>query len=465
MAKPAISILGMGYVGLATALCFSGAGYKVKGVDVDEEKVRAIAAGKSPIHEAKIDSLLASSLARGRFSISSDVEEAISKTAITFITVGTPSEPDGDIDLRFVRSAASSVGASLAGKRDYHLVVVKSTVVPTTTALTVKPLIEAASDKKAYVDFGLCFNPEFLREGTAVEDTLNPDALIIGSEDKLSSKKLLQLYKQFYHGKLPFTLITSTSNAEFVKYSVNAFRATQLSFLNSLANLCERTPGADVSEVTKGLSAATKIDNRYLKSGLGFGGSCLPKDLRALIATFRKTGMEPELLVSALSVNEIQHKKAIELARDVLGEIEGRKISILGLSFKAGTDDIRESVAISLAKSLISYGALVCVYDPKAMINAQRILHSSVEYSRSAVESLEGADCCIIATGWEEFKRISPIEFRQRMHNPLIIDGCRLFDSERFQPDTGVALYQLGRNQDRPKPQTPLKVLSVKNYS
>jgi len=461
--KPAISVVGLGYVGLATALCFADAGYEVLGVDIDPEKIRMIASGRSPIHEVGIESLLSGSLKDGHFSVSSDVKDAITRTDITFVTVGTPSQPDGDIDLSFISSAAAEIGTALGAKKEYHLVVVKSTVVPTSTTFSILPILETSSGKKVPVDFGLCFSPEFLREGTAIEDTMNPDALIIGSEDDRSSGVLSRLYEAFYRGKLPYTLVTSTSNAEFVKYSVNAFRATQLSFLNSLANLCEKIPGADVGEVTKGLRAVTKIDERYLKSGLGFGGSCLPKDLRALISTFQKTGLNPELLTATLVVNNAQPRRAIEVSREFLGEIRDKQFALLGLSFKPGTDDIRESVAISLAVALVSSGARVRVYDPRAMSNARHVLGNSVEYAQTAISCLQHADCCILATGWDEFKKITPSGFKQLMRNPLIIDGCRLFDAPVFETTREVSFYQLGKNHNDAR-QPEFQVVPAKNY-
>ena len=441
---PAISIVGMGYVGLATAVCFANAGYPVLGVDIDSAKVKTISSGTSPIHENAIESLLKRSLRSKNFSISTDLEKAIAASKITFVTVGTPSRTNGDIDLKYVEGAIHSIAKSIGAKKDYHLVVVKSTIVPGTTSETILPLMKRVSGKAFPRDFGLCFNPELLREGSAVEDTLHPDALIIGSQDERSSKFLLSLYKGFYGKNLPCTLITSPSNAEFVKYAVNSFRATQITFLNSIANLCESIPGTEISEIVRGVSTITKMDPRYQKAGFGFGGSCWPKDLRALIATFDKNGIPADLLKSVLLVNENQAKRAIEIARGSLGNLTGRRISLLGLAFKAGTDDVRESVGIRISRLLISAGAIVSVYDPQAMENGRRELGDVVEYSPSARACIRNTDCCIIATEWEEFRKILPSEFRHLMRNPLIIEGRRSLDYERFEKDK-VPLIQLGR--------------------
>lgn len=434
----------MGYVGLATSVCLANAGYRVIGVDIDSGKIQRISSGNSPIHETGVEDLLVKSLMSGCFSASTNIGAAVNDSDITFVCVGTPSNSDGSINLEYIQAAVTEIARAIKEKTDYHLVVIKSTVVPGTTSLRLLPLIENISEKSFGLDFGFCFNPEFLREGSAVSDTLNPDAIVIGSDDERSSAILLELYRGFYGGRLPFILVTSPANAEFVKYSVNSFRAMQLSFLNSLATLCENVPGTDIAEVTKGLSAIAKIDQRYLRSGLGFGGSCFPKDLRALIAAFLEKGMEPALMKSILLVNENLPNHVLEIVRNRLGDLEGKVISILGLTFKAGTDDVRESVGVKIAGQLISAGASVRVYDPKGMENARRILGDKVEYSRSSSSCLESSECCIIATEWDEFKSISPSEFRRLMRIPLVIDGRRVLSYNIFEAGE-VSLIQLGR--------------------
>ena len=411
------------------------------------EKCRTIQAGKSPIHEHGIDAALETCLRKGLFFCDSNLEEAVKNTDITFLTVGTPSRQDGSIDLRHIESAASDVGKAIREKNSYHLVVVKSTVVPGTTSGLVKRALENSSHKNCPSGFGLCVNPEFLREGTAVEDTMNADALIIGAEDKRSSETLLQLYRSFYP-KLPPTLVMGTANAEFVKYSVNTFRATQLSFLNSLANLCEQIPSADIIEVTKGLSAITKIDPRYLKAGIGYGGSCLPKDLRALRATFCGYGISPLILEAAEETNQRQPLRIIQIIERLTGRsVREKKVAILGLAFKAGTDDVRESVAIALADALVLAGARVDVYDPRAMKNAAKILLHKVTYSDSALACITDADACVVSTEWDEFGKIPAFEFRKRMKHPIVVDGRRIFDATSFESE-GVVIYQIGRSRE-----------------
>ena len=446
--KPSVSIVGMGYVGLATAVCLASFGFRVYGVEIDEKKRAAIQGGSSPIHEQGIDEALRNCIQNGTFSCTSDTRKAVGDSDVTFVTVGTPSRPDGRTDLKYIEAAVSEIGKAIREKNGYHLVVVKSTVVPGTTMGRIKQVLESSSGKRHPQDFGLCVNPEFLREGTAIEDTLRPDALIIGAEDEKSSDSLLGLYESLY-GKesLPHTLVTQTPNAEFVKYSVNTFRAVQLSFLNLLANLCEKIPSADVAEVVSGLSAVTKIDQRYLQAGFGYGGSCLPKDLRALTTLFQDNGIEPTLLVSAAGVNQLQPLRAIELAKRFLGRLDGARIAVLGLAFKANTDDVRESVAISMVSEFVARGALVRVYDPRGMENAKRVLRDSVTYAESAVSCLEGAECCVIATEWKEFNQIPVSAFKEMMRTPIIIDGKRILDTTTFERE-GVLVYELGRHSD-----------------
>lgn len=439
-----ISIVGLGYVGLATAVCFADEGYRVRGVDIDERKCNLIQNGISPIHEEGIDASLKRCIDEGNFSCNTDILNSVQDSDITFLTVGTPSRANGEIDLKYIESAAKEIGKALREKNSRHLVVVKSTVIPGTTGGLVRKTLEESSGKSFPSDFGLCFNPEFLREGSAIFDTMNPDALIVGTEDPRSGEQLLDLYREFYgKTRLPYVLVTGMPNAEFVKYSVNTFRATQLSFLNSLANLCEKIPSADIVEVTKGLSAVTKMDKRYLRAGLGYGGSCLPKDLRALTALFQKHDVDASLLLTAADVNQRQPQRAVEIAQRLLVSLERKRVAVLGITFKAGTDDIRESVAIRIVNALVNSGARVVVYDPKGMENAREVLRESVTYSDSVASCLKETECCVIATEWDEFRNIPPQIFRNEMRSPVIIDSKRILDVDSFYEE-GVLVYEVG---------------------
>lgn len=285
-------------------------------------------------------------------------------------------------------------------------------------------------------------NPEFLREGSAVADTFHPDAIVIGALHERTRAALISLYRAFYE-KMPPVVSTSPANAELIKYASNTFRATQLSFLNTLANLCSGMGGADVDDVARGLSTVLKVDSRYLKAGLGFGGSCLPKDLRAIIAFCGRAGSDPALFQAVLSVNDAQPAVVARMTRDLVGLLAKKRLAVLGLAFKPGTDDVRESAAIGLVERLLGEGARVTVYDPKATANARRILGDRVMYAQSARECIEDADCCIVATGWPEFARILPEEFKKLMRQPAVVDGRRVLDAEALAAK-GVKCLTLG---------------------
>jgi len=437
-----VSIVGLGYVGLSTGVCLASRGIQVYGIDVDQAKLRSIREGRVPFEEEGLEALLKSSIKKGLFLPGSDYREAIQNSEISFLTVGTPSKADGSIDLGYLRSACSRVGRELGRKQDFHHVVVKSTAVPGTTQTVVREDLESASRKKCGRDFGLASNPEFLREGSAVKDTMRPDAIVIGAIDKRTESALLSLYKGFYK-VMPPVVSTSPANAELIKYGVNTFRATQLSFLNTFANLCSGIEGANVDEVAQGFTAITKADPRYLKAGLGFGGSCLPKDLRALVAYCRQAGVNPDLLEAALNVNEVQPTVAIQMAAKLIGGLAEKKVAVLGLAFKPKTDDVRESVAIRLVEGLLREGAKVAVYDPKAMGNARSVLEQRVTYAGSAQECLKDADCCIVATGWPDFARMGASEFKRLMRNPAVIDGRRTLDAAELRAQ-GVRCVTIG---------------------
>ena len=442
MKSARVSIIGLGYVGLSTGVCLSSRGIRVYGVDVDEVRLSSLRKGRAPFQEDGLGRLLASSVKKGTFRPAGDYDEAIANSEITFLAVGTPSMPDGSVDLGYLKSASEGVGKALAKKRGFHNVVVKSTAVPGTTQGPVRRWLEESSQKKCGEGFGLAANPEFLREGSAVADTFSPDAIVIGALTKRTGVALVSLFKTFYK-KLPRVVLTSPANAELIKYAVNTFRATQLSFLNTLANVCSGIGGADIDEVADGFTAIAKADPRYLKAGLGFGGSCLPKDLRAIIAYCRQTGANPAVFEAALRFNEAQPTVAVQMTRELIGQLDKKKVAVLGLAFKANTDDVRESVAIRLVERLLSDGARVAVYDPKAMENAKRVLGDRVSYVDSARECIKDADCCVVATGWPEFARIRPLEFKQLMRNPAVMDGRRVLDARALRA-AGVKCLTLG---------------------
>ncbi len=410
-----ISIAGTGYVGLVTGVTFASLGHNVTLVDVIKEKVELVNRGISPIYEKGMDELLEKLVREGRIRATTGIRDAIMETDITFIAVGTPSREDGSIDLSYIRSVSEEIGAVLGKKESFHLVVVKSTVVPGTTENFVLPLIERKSGKKAGKEFGIAMNPEFLREGVALEDSLHPDRIVLGIMDRKSEEILRELYSKI---DAP-VLITSPTTAEMIKYASNAFLATKISFANEIANICDEM-GIDVYDVMKGVGMDHRISPHFLNAGAGFGGSCFPKDVKALIFASRERGYEPELLEEVLRINERQSLRMIEIAEKKLGELRGKKVAVLGLSFKPDTDDIRESRAIPLVRALLTRRAHVIGYDPKATENFRQ-LFPNIEYAESAEDALKKADICMIQGDWEEFKNLD----YDSLGLELIVDGRR----------------------------------------
>jgi len=428
----AVSFLGLGYVGLTSAVCFAHRGFRVIGVDADPEKIELINSGKPPFYEPNVEGLLREALGSGMLSCTGNHFEAVEGSDVTFITVGTPSNPDGSINLEQVKSASAQVGEALGRKGGYHLLVVRSTVTPGTTENVVKPTVEKFSGRRCGEEWGLCFNPEFLREGNAVEDTFKPDRMVIGEVDKRSGDALEELYRSFYGNGMPPTIRTTPVNAELIKYANNAFLAMKVSFINMIANLCQRLPGADVKVVAEGLGFDKRIGPLFLKAGVGWGGSCWPKDLKALLNFSLKNGVELPLVEATLKVNETQPYRIVELAKELVGGLEGRKVSVLGLAFKPNTDDMRHAVSIKVVDRLLEEGAKVTVYDPKAVENARRVFGERVEYAGSVEECLRGSECALIVTEWDEFKKISPEDFIRLMKVPAVSDGRRIYDPEAY---------------------------------
>lgn len=320
MTKPKISVIGVGYVGLCTAVGFASKGYQVVASDVDAEKIRKICAGIPPFYEPGLSELLKETIENGNLQCSvNETQKAVLGTDITYIAVGTPSNEDGSINLKYVESAARDIGKALRQKSQYHIVVVKSTVIPGTTQNLVKSTLELESQKACGVDFGLCMNPEFLRQGSAFKDTFNADRIVIGSYDQKSGDALEALYKEFYAESLPPVIRTTLSTAELIKYASNSMLATKISFINTIANICEKVPGADVKVVARAMGLDKRIGPLFLDAGLGYGGSCFPKDVKALIACSKAFGYTPELLESVENVNQVQPLKAVQFCRERLG--------------------------------------------------------------------------------------------------------------------------------------------------
>lgn len=409
-----ISIIGIGYVGLVTGACFAKLRNNVICVDIDYKKIGNINKGISPIYEEGLEELLVEN--RSRIKATNDYSYAIQNSDITFICVGTPSREDGDIDLRFVEESAKEIGKQLKEKNNWHLVVVKSTVLPGTTREIVLPLLEKYSGKKAGIDFGVAMNPEFLREGIAVKDFLNPDRIVIGFYDEKSRDVLKKLYEEF---SCPI-IETTLSAAEMIKYASNAFLATKISFINEIGNMCKKI-GIDTYEVADGIGLDKRIGRAFLDSGIGWGGSCFPKDLNALIAWSKSIEEENRIISSVVDVNKKQPLKIIELLKKHIPSLKGKTVGILGLAFKPNTDDIRESRAIPVVRRLLKEKAIVKAYDPKAMDNFRKIF-PDIEYCSTAEEVLE-SDSILILTKWEDFRKLD-------YSGKIVIDGRRLIEAK-----------------------------------
>ncbi len=418
-----ISIIGSGYVGLVTGACFAKLGNEVVCVDIDEGKVRKINNRTAPFYEKGLDDLLKEVNLRA----TTDIEEAIRSTDVTFICVGTPQGLMGEADLRHVDQACRDIGSVLKEKDNFHLVVVKSTVPPGTTEHRVRHILEEASKKKAYKDFGLAMNPEFLREGNAIEDFMNPDRIVIGVKDDKSKGILLELYKDFTCPKL----IVSPTTAEMIKYASNAFLAIKISFINEIGNLCKAL-GIDVYEVAKGIGLDKRIGRHFLRAGIGFGGSCFPKDVKALINKARELFYHPIILNAALEVNETQPYKLVDLLEKKAGNLRGKDVTVLGLAFKPNTDDVREAPSIKIVNALLNKGAKVHVYDPKAMENFKRLFGDRIDYCSSAKEAVSKSKYVLIVTEWNEFK------------DKELYKGKYVFDGRRIEEAKELAEYYEG---------------------
>ena len=446
MKKPNISVIGAGYVGLCTAVGFASKGCNVISSDNDHEKVMKINEGVPPFHEPGLQERLNQGIKNGTFKcLFNRTKTAVLQTDLTFITVGTPSKADGSIDLKFIEAASHEIGKAIRKKQSYHVAIIKSTVIPGTTQDIVKPILEKESRKECGKEFGLCMNPEFLRQGSAFQDTLNADRVVIGSHDKKAGDAVEDLYKEFYGKNKPPIIRTSLSTAELIKYASNSLLATKISFINMIANICEKIPGADVKTVAAAMGLDKRIGPLFLDAGLGYGGSCFPKDVKALIACSEALGYHPELLESVEKVNKTQPLKAVQFCRDQLGNLEGKNIAILGLAFKPDTDDMREARVIPIVNRLLKEGANITAYDPVAISVAKTIFKNKIKYANSALECLKDADCCILVTEWEEFKKLTPENFKAKMKQPTLIDGRRIYDPELFKNKMKFAAIGLGK--------------------
>jgi len=425
--KMKICVLGSGYVGIVTGVCFAEKGHEVYCVDIDTKKVNLINKGVSPIFEPGLDKLLKNNIKKGALKafLAKDFYSKKIQTDISFVCVPTPSNKDGSINLKFIKKASKDLGLYLKSLKKYHVVTIKSTAVPGTTEDIIRPILEKYSSKKAGKDFGLCMNPEFLREGSAIEDFLSTDKIVIGLIDKKSGELLEKIYSR-WNEKIP-RIKTNLRTAEMIKYAQNAFLATKISFINEIANICQKS-GVDANEVAYTIGLDPRINSKFLRFGVGYGGSCFPKDVKALIAASEKYGHNPKLLKSVEFVNKKQPLEALKMADN----LSGKTVSILGLAFKPDTDDIREAPSIKIIRELKKQGAKIRAYDPEATENMKK-LFSDITYTDSPLECLKDSDICFILTEWKEIKELEPKDFFKIMKTPIIIDGRRVFDPEKMK--------------------------------
>lgn len=443
-----VSVIGTGYVGLVSGACLADVGHDVICVDIDPQKVDMINNGISPIYEKGLDDTLQKNIGK-RLRATTDFAPAIMETELSLIAVGTPFKDDA-IDLSFVEAVSRQIGDTLAQKEGYHVVVVKSTVVPGTTEDVVLPILEKASGKTAGVDFGVGMNPEFLREGEAVSDFQNPDRIVLGGIDERSLDALEALYAPYQGVDV---IRTRPKTAEMIKYTANSLLATMISFSNEIANLCTAVGGIDVVEVMKGVHLDKRLspieaDGRrikpvfttYLEAGCGYGGSCFPKDVDALIAHGQKLGNPMALLDAVVQINRRQPHRIPAMLDKHLSTLNGKQVTVLGLAFKPGTDDMRESPAIPVVRALIERGAAVKAYDPVASDEARKIFgRDGIQYCDTIENAVQSSDAVVLMTRWEEFEKLPKI-IEGLEKQPVVIDGRRMLDKNQLARYDGIGL-------------------------
>jgi UDPglucose 6-dehydrogenase len=430
-----IAVVGTGYVGLVTGTCFAETGNQVTCVDINQEKVQQMQAGKIPIYEPGLDDLFQRNTQEGRLHFTTSLKEGIEGAKVIFLALPTPPGADGSADLKYILQVADDLGPILS---DYTVIIDKSTV-PVGTSDKVR----AAIAKNATVDFDVVSNPEFLREGVAVEDFMKPDRVVIGTQSDRAKDLMSRLYAPLVRQGNPIIFMDERS-AELTKYAANAFLATKITFMNEIANLCELV-GANVDEVRKGIGTDSRIGKRFLFAGIGYGGSCFPKDVQALAKTSAENDYEFKILDSVMQVNESQKTKLIpHLAKHFKGDLAGKKIAMWGLAFKPYTDDIREAPALYNIDALLELGASVSAYDPEAMGHVKQLMGDKITFTKNPYEALEGADALLIVTEWPQFRTPDFDRMDSLLKNKVIFDGRNLYELNQMQ-ELGYTYFSIGR--------------------
>ena len=433
-----IAVIGLGFVGLTLSSVLASKGITTIGIDSDRKKCSKIAKGIPTFFEPNLEKTLKKAL-KEKLTITNKLSSIINCDFI-FITVGTPQKKNGEIDLSFIKTVTSSVGKVISKTKKKPIVLIKSTVIPGTMKNVVLQILERNSKKKAGKDFGLISNPEFLQESRAIQDTIKPHAVVLGGYKTKFMKKAEKFFSRF-NPNAPI-IITNHQTAEMIKYANNSFLATKISFINQIANICQGIPDANIDDVADTIGLDPRIGNLFLNAGPGYGGSCLPKDMKAIINLSSKMGVNPTLLTAVEKINKQQINYIVTLIKQNIGKIRGKKLTILGVAFKPGTDDVRDSAGIDLVKRLLKLGTKITIHDPKALENARKIFHDNIEYAKSVPSALKDCNCAIIMTQWNDYEKINNQTIKQ-MAKKFIIDTRRVL----YNKNLNAKYYAIGLGQ------------------
>jgi len=433
-----IAVIGLGFVGLTLSSVFASKGITTVGIDLDKEKCSKITKGEPTFFEPNLKETLKKALKKNL--LITDEVSLIKNCDFIFITVGTPQKKNGEIDLSFVKAVVRSVGKIISKTKKDHIILIKSTVIPGTTKDVILPILEKNSKKKAGKDFGLISNPEFLQESKAIHNTIKPHAIVLGGY----RTKFMNRTRYFFSRFNPSTpiIITNHQTAEMIKYANNSFLATKISFINQLASICQKIPDTNIDDIAQTIGLDPRVGNLFLNAGPGYGGSCLPKDVKAIINLSSKIGVKPIMFNAVETTNKQQITNIMKLIKQNIGKVKGKKITILGVAFKPDTDDIRDSMSIELIRRLIKLGIRVTIHDPKALRNTKRIFHDNIKYATSIQSALKNSQCAIIMTKWKEYERISN-KTMKHMDKKFIIDTRRILANKNLD----AKYYAIGLGQ------------------
>jgi len=433
-----IAVIGLGFVGLALSSVLASKGITTIGIDSDRKKCSKIAKGIPTFFEPNLEKILKKAL-KEKLIITNKLS-SINNCDFIFVTVGTPQKKNGEIDLSFIKTVVMSVGKLISKNKKKPIILIKSTVIPGTMKNVILPILERNSKKKAGKDFGLISNPEFLQESRAIQDTIKPHVVVLGGYRTKFMKKTEKFFSRF-NPNVP-VIITNHQTAEMIKYANNSFLATKISFINQIANICQGIPDTNIDDVANTMGLDPRIGNLFLNAGPGYGGSCLPKDIKAIINLSSKLGVNSTLLTAVEKINKQQINYILKLIKQNIGKIRGKKLTILGVAFKPGTDDIRDSAGIELTKKLLKLGAKITIHDPKALENARTVFHENAKYVKSVSSALKDCQCAIIMTQWKDYERINNSTIKQ-MAKKFIIDSRRVLSNKNLD----AKYYAIGLGQ------------------